>query len=186
LHPWHATIYQLDKPDYTIIDLDPSEKNTFEQVVETAQAAKIVLDKAKIKGFCKTSGASGIHIYIPLGGKYTYSEARDFTKLLCYYIQEQLPELTTLERSIKKRGPKIYLDYLQNRNGQTIVSAFSLRPKPEATVSAPINWKDLNKNLQIEDYNIHTVPKLFQNKKDNFINVLGKGIDMEIALDNLT
>jgi bifunctional non-homologous end joining protein LigD len=185
LHPWHSTIYQLDKPDYTIIDLDPSEKNTFEQVVETAQAAKIVLDKAKIRGYCKTSGASGIHIYIPLGGKYTYSEARDFTKLLCYYIQEQLPELTTLERSIKKRGPKIYLDYLQNRKGQTIVSAFSLRPRPAATVSTPIEWKDMNNKLKIEGYTISTVPELFKNKDDNFLNILGKGIDMEKALENL-
>ena len=186
LHPWHSTIYQLDKPDYTIIDLDPSEKNTFEQVIETAQVAKLVLDKAQIPGYCKTSGSSGLHIYIPLGRKYSYNEARDFTKLLCYYIQEQLPEITTLERSIKKRGPKIYLDYLQNRKGQTIVSAFSLRPRPEATVSAPIEWKDLNKNLRIQDYNIHTVPKLFQNKNDNFLNVLGEGIDMEGALDNIT
>ncbi|MTE26468.1 DNA ligase D [Winogradskyella ouciana] len=185
LHPWHSTIYQLDRPDYTIIDLDPSKKNTFEQVVETAQAAKYVLDSARIKSYCKTSGASGIHIYIPLGRKYTYSEARDFTKLLCYYIQEQLPEITTLERSIKKRGPKIYLDYLQNRKGQTIVSAFSLRPKPNASVSTPINWKDVNKKLRIEDYNIHTVPKIFENKKDPFLNILGEGIDMEKALENL-
>ncbi|WP_179008092.1 DNA ligase D [Winogradskyella forsetii] len=185
LHPWHSTIYQLDKPDYTIIDLDPSEKNTFKQVVETAQAAKVVLDSANINGYCKTSGASGIHIYIPLGGKYTYSEARDFTKLLCYYIQEQLPELTTLERSVKKRGPKIYLDYLQNRKGQTIVSAFSLRPKPDATVSAPIDWKDVNTRLRIEDYSMSTVPELFKNKEDSFLNILGEGVDMDKALENL-
>ncbi|WP_178988696.1 DNA ligase D [Winogradskyella schleiferi] len=185
LHPWHSTIYQLDKPDYTIIDLDPSEKNTFKQVIETAQAAKVVLDSADIKGYCKTSGASGIHIYIPLGGKYTYSEARDFTKLLCYYIQEQLPELTTLVRSVKKRGPKIYLDYLQNRKGQTIVSAFSLRPKPGASVSTPIDWKDVNTHLRIEDYTISTVPELFKNKEDSFLNILGEGIDMEQALENL-
>ncbi|MGJ8550730.1 DNA ligase D [Winogradskyella wichelsiae] len=186
LHPWHSTIYQLDYPNYTIIDLDPSHQNTFEQVVETAQAAKLVLDSAHIKGYCKTSGASGLHIFIPLGAKYTYNEARDFTKLLCFYIQERLPELTTLERSLKKRGPKIYLDYLQNRKGQTIVSAFSLRPKPHATVSTPLDWKDVNTNLKIEDYTITTVPKLFKNKKDKFLNILGEGIDMEKALDNLT
>jgi len=90
-----------------------------------------------------------------------------------------------LERSIKKRGPKIYLDYLQNRKGQTIVSAFSLRPKSDATVSTPIDWKDLSKKLRTEDYNIHTVPKIFENKKDPFLNILGEGIDMEKALDNL-
>ncbi|MGC1471048.1 MAG: DNA ligase D [Psychroserpens sp.] len=186
LHPWHSTIYQLDKPDYTIIDLDPSDKNTFEEVIETALATKIILDKANIKGFCKTSGASGIHIYIPLGGKYSYSEARDFTKLLCLYIQELLPTLTTLERSIKKRGSKIYLDYLQNRQGQTIVSAYSLRPQPSATVSTPLFWDEIKSGLKIEEFTIETVPKRLENSKDLFRKVLSKGIDMEKALEYLT
>ncbi|MBA6151413.1 DNA ligase D [Gelidibacter maritimus] len=185
LHPWHSTLYQLDRPDYAIIDLDPSTDNTFEQVIETALATKAVLDDAKIKGFCKTSGASGIHIYIPMGGMYTYEEARDFTKLLCVYIHEQLPELTTMERSLKKRGPKIYLDYLQNRKGQTIVSAYSVRPVKQATVSTPLDWSELKLGVKVSDFNINSVPERVSNQKDLFKGILGKGINMDAVIDQL-
>lgn len=185
LHPWHSTIYQLDRPDYAIIDLDPSKENTFEEVVQTALVTKEVLDRAKINGFCKTSGASGIHIYIPLGGLYSYEEARDFTKLLCVYINEKLPALTTLERSLKKRGPKIYLDYLQNRKGQTIASAYSVRPEKNATVSTPLEWSELQPGLKITDFTINSVPERVLDKKDLFAGVLGKGIDMNKAIDHL-
>ncbi|MGJ8593873.1 MAG: DNA ligase D [Aquaticitalea sp.] len=185
LHPWHSTIFQLDRPDYGIIDLDPSEVNTFEQVIETALAAKEVMEAANIKSFCKTSGASGIHIYIPMGGNFSYEETRNFIKLICLLINEKLPKLTTLERSLKKRGPKIYLDYLQNRQGQTIVSAYSLRPQPDATVSMPLLWSEINANLKVNDYSLRTVPKLMAKRKDNFIGVLGKGIDMEAVIEVL-
>lgn len=185
LHPWHSTIYQLDRPDYAIIDLDPSKENTFEQVMETALATKAILDSAKIEGYCKTSGASGMHIYIPMGGLYSYEEARDFTKLLCVYIHEQLPDLTTLERSLKKRGPKIYLDYLQNRKGQTIASAYSVRPEKNATVSTPLDWSEVKSSLKITEFTINSVPERVRDRDESFINILGKGIDMENAIDNL-
>lgn len=185
LHPWHSTIFQLDRPDYAIIDIDPSKENTFEQVIETTLVVKSVLDQAEVEGFCKTSGASGMHIYLPMGGLYSYEEARDFIKLLCVYIQEQLPKLTTLERSLKKRGPKIYLDYLQNRKGQTIASAYSVRPKKGATVSTPLDWSEVKSGLRIAEFNINTVPERVQNRKDTFKGILGKGIDMEKAIDNL-
>ncbi len=185
LHPWHSTIYQLDKPDYAIIDLDPSPENSFEEVIEAALIVKDVLDRAKIKGFCKTSGASGIHIYLPMGGLYSYEEARDFTKLLCVYVNEQLPDLTTLERSIKKRGPKIYLDYLQNRKGQTIASAYSVRPEVRATVSTPLDWSELKTGLRISDFTLETVPTRVTDKKDIFIGIFEKGIDMNKAIDHL-
>ncbi|TDU34462.1 bifunctional non-homologous end joining protein LigD [Gelidibacter sediminis] len=185
LHPWHSTIYQLNQPDYAIIDLDPSTENSFEEVIETALMVKQVLDRAKIKGFCKTSGASGLHIYIPMGGLYTYEEARDFTKLLCVFVHEALPEITTLERSLKKRGPKIYLDYLQNRKGQTIASAYSVRPQKLATVSTPLQWSEIKPGLEIQDFTMKTVPDRLATIKDVFKGVLKKGIDMEQALNNL-
>ena len=185
LHPWHSTIYQLDKPDYAIIDLDPSHDNSFEEVIATAQVVKEVLNRAKIDGFCKTSGASGIHIYIPMGGLYSYEEARDFTKLLCIYVNEQLPNLTTLERSLKKRGPKIYLDYLQNRKGQTIVSAYSVRPVQQATVSTPLNWSEVKTGLRVSDFTLETLPSRILGKNDFFKGIFGKGIEMNKAIDHL-
>ncbi|HET8885776.1 MAG TPA: DNA ligase D, partial [Salinimicrobium sp.] len=185
LNPWNSRIQNLEYPDYTVIDIDPTDKNTFEEVIEVAQAAKVVLDKAKIKGFCKTSGSSGLHIYIPMGAKYTYDEVRDFTKILCYFIKEQLPELTSMERVVNKRKGKIYLDFLQNRKAQTLAAAYCARPKPGATVSAPLDWKEVKSGLDMHDFTIKTMPERIKEKKDLFKGVLGKGIDMQKALEKL-
>jgi bifunctional non-homologous end joining protein LigD len=185
INPWNSRIDNLDNPDYTVIDLDPSDKNTFDEVIEVAQAAKEVMDIAKIDGFCKTSGSSGLHIYIPLGGNYSYDEARDFTKLLCYYIAERVPKITSMDRAKKKRKDKIYLDYLQNRRGQTLASAYCVRPKPGAPVSAPLEWKEVKSGLKILDFNIKNMSQRIQKKGDLFKKVLGKGIDMEQAMQSL-
>ncbi|CAN5256778.1 DNA ligase D [soil metagenome] len=185
INPWSSRIQSLENPDFTVIDIDPSEKNTFEEVIEVALATKEVLEKAGIRGYCKTSGSSGIHIYIPLGAKYTYDEGRDFTKLLCYFIHEMLPETTSMERNVKKRGPKIYLDFLQNRRGQTLAAAYCVRPKPGATVSAPLKWEEVKKGLKLADFNIKTMPQRIENEGDLFENVLKTGIDMEEALQHL-
>src|SRR5436190_5546491 len=115
LNPWNSTTKALDKPDYMIIDIDPSEKNTFEQVIETAITFKALLDKAGAESFCKTSGATGLHIFVPMGKKYLYEQVKDFAQLLCNTVNEQLPAFTSVERNLAKRGnKKIYLDYLQN------------------------------------------------------------------------
>ena len=185
INPWNSRIDNLDNPDYTVIDLDPSDKNTFDEVIEVAQAAKEVMDIAKIDGFCKTSGSSGLHIYIPLGGNYSYDEARDFTKLLCYYIADKVPKITSMDRAKKKRKDKIYLDYLQNRRGQTLASVYCARPKPGAPVSAPLEWKEVKSGLKILDFNIKNMSQRIQEKGDLFKKVLGKGIDMEQAMQSL-
>ncbi|MEP6260163.1 MAG: DNA ligase D [Gillisia sp.] len=185
INPWSSRIQQLDNPDFTVIDIDPSEKNSFEEVIEVALAAKEVLDKAKITGYCKTSGSSGLHIYIPLEAKYTYEEGRDFTKLLCYFIHEMLPDTTSMERNIKKRGDKIYLDFLQNRKGQTLAAPYCVRPKPGATVSAPLKWAEVKPGLKLGDFNIKTMPGRIEKVGDVFKEVLGNGIDMEKALLHL-
>ncbi|SRX54306.1 DNA ligase D [Aequorivita sp. CIP111184] len=185
INPWNSTIKQLENPTYTVIDLDPSDKNTFEQVIEVALAAKEVLDLAKIKGYCKTSGSTGLHIYLPLNEKYSYEEARDFTKLLCYYIHEKLPKLTSMERAVKNRKGKIYLDYLQNRRGQTLAAPYCARPKVGASVSAPLSWKEVKPGLEILDFTIKNMPERIALTGDWFKPVLKKGIDMEKAIEAL-
>jgi len=185
INPWNSRIQNLEFPDYTVIDLDPSEKNSFDEVIEVAQATKEVLGLAEIEGFCKTSGSSGLHIYIPMESKYSYEEARDFTKLLCYYIAEKVPNLTSMDRAKRKRKDKIYLDYLQNRRGQTLASAYCARPKPGAPVSAPLEWKEVKRGLKILDFNIKNMPERIQEKGDLFKSVLRKGIDMELVMQNL-
>ncbi len=185
INPWSSRIQNLENPDFTVVDIDPSDKNTFEQVIEVALAAKEVLDKAGITGYCKTSGSSGMHIYIPLAAKYTYDEARDFTKLLCYFINELVPETTSMERNVRKRKDKIYLDFLQNRRGQTLAAPYCARPKPGATVSAPLLWKEVKPGLQLSEFTMRTMPQRIKKVGDLFRGVLEKGIDMEAALQHL-
>jgi bifunctional non-homologous end joining protein LigD len=139
LNPWHSTIDALDKPDYMVIDIDPSEKNTFDDVIETALVFKELFDQTGTESYCKTSGATGMHVYVPMEKKYSYEQVKNFAHLVCMLAQTQLPSLTTLERSMSKRNKKhIYLDYLQNRRGQTIAAAYCLRPKIGAPVSMPL------------------------------------------------
>ena len=185
INPWHSRVNNLDYPDYTIIDLDPSKENTFEEVITVAQAAKEVLDIAKIRAFCKTSGSSGLHIYIPLNAKYTYEEARNFTKLLCYFIEQKVPKLTSMVRAVKDRKGKIYLDYLQNRQGQTIAAPYCVRPKKGAPVSTPLEWKEVKSGLKIVDFNIKNLQDRIQKKGDLFTEVLKGEIDMMDAIQRL-
>lgn len=185
INPWNSRIDHLENPDYAVIDLDPSEKNSFEEVIEVALVAKEILDSANIDAYCKTSGSSGLHIYMPLNAEYSYDQARDFTKLICYFIQEKTGKITSMERAVKNRKGKIYLDYLQNRRGQTLAAPYCVRPKEGAPVSAPLEWEELKPGLKITDFNLQNMPGRLDEKGDLFKNVLGEGIDMEVALTRL-
>ena len=186
LNPWNSRIQHPDNPDYLIFDLDPSEKNTFKQVIETAQVTKEILDTFEVPAYCKTSGSSGIHIYVPTGAQYSYEQVRDFANLIMQLVQQRLPNITTLERALRKRGAKIYLDYLQNRMGQTVASVYSVRPKPGATVSMPIEWDELTPDLSLKDFTIHNALLRLSKMGDIFSPVLGEGIDLEKVLNNLS
>jgi len=186
LNPWNSALPDLEHPDYLVLDLDPSKKNTFDHVIETALQVNEVLNSVKIKGYCKTSGSTGIHVYIPMGGKYDFDQVKDFAHILMKQVHEQLPEITTLERSLQKRDDKkIYLDYLQNRTGQTLASAYSLRPKEGASVSMPLDWDEVKPGMKPTDFTIHNALDRIKEKGDLFKPVLGKGIDMMAALELL-
>ncbi len=181
MNPWFSRIQHPDNPDYCVIDLDP-DKNTFEQVIQAAQEVKSVLDKLDIPGFVKTSGSTGIHIYIPLGAKYTYDQSQMFGKLIVTIVHNQLPDFTSLERMIKNRGGKMYLDFLQNRPGATIAGPYSLRPKIGATVSMPLHWEEVKPGLQMKNFTIKNAVARIRSEGDIFSGALGEGIDMEKAL----
>ncbi|MEP7236614.1 MAG: hypothetical protein ABI685_02075 [Ferruginibacter sp.] len=168
LNPWNSTTKALDKPDYMIIDIDPSPKNNFKQVIETALVFKKLLDRVGALSFCKTSGATGLHIYVPMDKKYIYEQVRSLAEIICSMFHEQLPEFTSMERNLKKRGNKIYLDYLQNSRGQTIAAAYSLRPHPGATVSTALLWKEVKAGLTPAAFIIETVPERVKKIKDIF------------------
>jgi len=178
MNPWNSTIHKPDHPDWCMIDLDPDKGNTFEQVITTAQTVKAVLDELKIKSYPKTSGSTGIHIYIPLGAKYTYDECQLFGKIIATEVQKRLPKFTSIERMTRNRKGKLYIDYLQNRPKATLAAPYSLRPKPGATVSMPLHWEEVKKGLQMKDFNIQNAIARIQSEGDIFKPVLGKGIQL--------
>ena len=186
MNPWNSVTGKLANPDYLVLDIDPSEKNTFDQVIEVALTIKDVLDRTGITGYCKTSGASGLHVYVPCNKKYEYDTVRDFAKILATMVHEQLPSSTTLERSLSKRKKnQIYVDYLQNSRGQTLASAYSARPKPGATVSAPLDWKEVKQGLHPSLFTIKNMVKRTEKKGDLFKAVLEKGINIPAALKKI-
>lgn len=182
MNPWSSTVKKPDNPSFCIIDLDP-DKNSFDQVIEAAQVTKHILDDMGVSSYCKTSGSTGLHIYIPLGGKYSYDQSKEFARVIVTLVHHELPKFTSLERSIKDRGGKMYLDFLQNRPHATIAAAYSVRPKPGATVSMPLHWEEVKKGLKISDFHILNAIDRMRSEGDIFKPVLGKGIDLKSIVD---
>jgi bifunctional non-homologous end joining protein LigD len=185
LNPWSSRVQSPDNPDWCIIDLDPDKKTPFEKVIEAAQVTKKILDAAGVTSWCKTSGSTGLHVYFPLGGQYTYEESKEFARLIVRHINDEIPDYTTIERTVSQRKGRMYLDFLQNRPQATIAAPYSVRPKPGATVSAPLHWEEVKKGLTTLDFTIKNMPARLKEMGDLFKPVLGKGINMEKALKKL-
>jgi len=182
MNPWFSRVQSPDNPDYCVIDLDP-DKQSFDQVVEAALEVKNVLDAIDVPCYPKTSGSTGIHIYIPLDAKYSYDQSQMFAKIIVTLVNKQIPDYTSLERMISARKGKMYLDFLQNRPGATIAGPYSLRPKPGATVSMPLHWDEVKPGLKMSDFNITNAVERLRSEGDLFKGVLGKGIDLKKAID---
>ncbi|MFD1769892.1 DNA ligase D [Sphingobacterium suaedae] len=178
MNPWNSTVKKPDYPSFCIIDLDP-DKNSFDQVIEAAQVTKHVLDEMGVPCYCKTSGSTGLHIYIPLGQKYTYEQSKEFARLIVTLVHQQIPAFTSLERTIKDRRGKMYLDFLQNRPHATIASVYSVRPKQGATVSMPLHWDEVKIGLKMQDFHIFNAVERVRSEGDLFKPVLGTGIDLK-------
>jgi len=185
INPWNSTTKKQGYPTWMAIDIDPSDKNKFTEVVDTALAVKMVLDKAGVSSYCKTSGASGLHVYVPLKNKYEYVVVRDFAHIIALLVQEELPGITTLERSLSKRGPKIYIDYLQNSAGQTLASVYSVRPVPGASVSTPLDWKEVGHQLSPQQFTMENIFQRIKKKGDLFYPVLNESNSIDKALKAL-
>ncbi|MEP6950367.1 MAG: DNA ligase D [Ginsengibacter sp.] len=185
MHPWSSRVQKPDNPDWCIIDLDPADKTTFEQVIIAAQTTKEVLDAIDVPAYCKTSGATGMHIYIPLGAKYTYEQSKEFGRVLVTIANAKIPGFTSIERMIQNRKGKLYLDFLQNRPQATLAAPYSLRPKPDATVSMPLHWDEVTKGLKMKDFTIFNAMDRIKQHGDIFSGVLGKGINLKKAIKNI-
>lgn len=181
MNPWFSRVQSPDNPDYCVIDLDP-DKQHFDQVIQAALEVKKVLDAIEVPSFPKTSGSTGMHIYIPLGAQYTYEQSQLFANIIVKLVHKQIPDFTTLERMISNRKGKMYLDFLQNRPGATIAGVYSLRPKPGATVSMPLIWDEVKPGLTMRDFTIHNAIDRLKETGDLFTGVLGKGIDLAATL----
>lgn len=179
MNPWHSRIQKEDFPDWCIMDLDPGSKSNFNQVIETALVCKDILDGLGADCYVKTSGSTGMHVYIPLGARYTYDQSKEFARVIARLVQEQLPDITSVERTVKDRKGKLYIDFLQNRPQATVSAPYSLRPKPGATVSMPLRWEEVKKGLKMSDFNIHNALDRIKSEGDIFKPVLGKGISLK-------
>jgi bifunctional non-homologous end joining protein LigD len=184
MNPWHSRIQSPDSPDWCVIDLDP-DTNSFNQVIEAANVIKKILDSVDIPAYPKTSGSTGIHIYIPLGATYEYEHSKMLAELIVNLAHRELSSFTSVERNPAKRKGKIYLDFLQNRSIQTIAAPYSLRPKPGAPVSAPLHWDEIKKGLKMLDFTMHTMTERVKAEGDLFKPVLGKGIDIGKTLEKI-
>jgi bifunctional non-homologous end joining protein LigD len=178
INPWFSRIQSPDNPDYCVIDLDP-DKHHFDQVISAALEVKSVLDALEVPSYPKTSGSTGMHIYIPLNAKYTYDQSQMFGRIIANLVHDQIPDYTSVERQIKNRQGKMYIDFLQNRPGATLAGPYSLRPKPGATVSMPLHWDEVKPGLTMRDFTIFNTADRLKETGDLFKGVLGKGIDLE-------
>ena len=164
-HPWHSTVKHLDRPDYLMLDLDPKEA-PWKNVLEVALVCKEVFDEVGLSAFPKTSGSSGIHVYLPLKPKHDYRNIAAVAEALASEVAQRAPKIATIQRSLAKRQKQqVYVDAMQNARGKTIAAAFSARAKPGATVSMPLTWKQIEKGVKISDFTIKNVPGLIKKNR---------------------
>jgi bifunctional non-homologous end joining protein LigD len=169
-HPWHSTVKHLDKPDYLMLDLDPKTA-PWQNVLECALVCREVLDELGLPGFPKTSGSSGIHIYVPLKPKYDYGKIAAVASALANEVARRAPKIATTQRSLAKRQKQqVYVDAMQNARGKTIASVFSARAKPGASVSMPLTWKQIEKGVKISDFTIKNLSGLIKKNGDAWKN----------------
>ena len=165
-HPWHSTLKHLDKPDYIAIDLDP-KRAPWDNVLQAALVVKQVADEVGLTAFPKTSGSSGVHIYVSLKPTNEYDKVAEYARLFASEVARRAPQIATVERTIAKRkSTQVYVDWMQNARGKSLASAFTARAKPKATVSMPLTWKQIEKGVTIEDFRITNVPDLLKKKGD--------------------
>lgn len=172
LHPWLSRKGAPDCPDFAVFDFDPMENTDFEDARELALALKKLLDLQGLKGFAKTSGATGLQVYIPLEPVYTYEDVRIFTGFFCRVLEKTFPEKATTVRSVDKREGKVYLDYLQNIKGKTIIAPYSPRPRKGAPVSCPVTWEELEEGVTPDMFHIKNMSERLRQKGDLFSGVL--------------
>jgi len=181
LHLWSARVGALDRPDWLVLDLDPKGA-PFTDVVTVAQTLHRILDDLSLPSYPKTSGASGLHILVPLGARYGHEDARTFARLLALLAVEAASAISTVVRPIRGREGKVYVDFGQNGHGRTIVAPFAVRPLPGAPASCPLEWSEVTARLDPTRFTIKTLPARLEKTGDLLAPVLKGSIDMAAAV----
>jgi bifunctional non-homologous end joining protein LigD len=181
LHVWSARHGSIDRPDWAILDLDPKGA-PFRHAVMVARDIHALLGELGVPHFVKTSGQDGLHVLVPLGGTLTHAQGRLFAELLARVVVAERPAIATAARPLEQRGGRVYVDFLQNGFGKTIVAPFSVRPRPGAPVSTPLEWRELSARLDPARFTIRTVPRRFSRRADPMRGLFGRPADVHAAL----
>jgi bifunctional non-homologous end joining protein LigD len=185
LHIWASRVGSLELCDWCVLDLDPKDA-PFSDVVRTALALRRLCESVGLPSYVKTTGKTGLHILLPLGRQCTYAQSRALGELLARVVLAELKDIATITRHVTKRGDKVYIDYLQNRHGQTIVAPFSVRPLPGATVSMPLLWEEVNESLDPRAFTIKTaIERMERLTSDPVVPVLEQKPDLGQVLERL-
>ncbi len=184
LHPWLSRWQSPDSPDFAVLDLDAKE-SPFGDAVKVARAAGRLLRGIGVRPLLKTSGKSGLHVYVPLQAGYTYDHARMFTEAVARVLARELPDIATVERLPRSRGRRVYLDFLQNRRSQTVVPPYVARPVPGAHVSMPLHWDELEGDLSPGHFTVRTALERLQRLGDLFRPALQDAHDLLPAIEAL-
>lgn len=184
IHSWLSPINHIEYPDFIVFDLDPSEHNSWAEIVTVANLLKQIMDQLGLRIYAKTSGSLGLHVYLPIVNRYTYSQVRDFGQTIAAMICKVVPDITTIQRSVQHRGPRIYIDYLQNGLGKTVCAPYSVRPRPAASVSTPIKWEELS-SINPLQFTIKTMPDRLHRHGDLFREILTDHQQLERAKKSL-
>jgi bifunctional non-homologous end joining protein LigD len=185
LHVWASRISDIPHPDWCILDLDPKEA-PFADVVKVAQAVHELTEEMETPSFVKTSGSTGIHVLVPLGGQCTFEQAKTLGELMARVVAERRPEIATTIRLPASRGGRVYVDFLQNGHGKLLAAPFCARPVAGAKVSTPLAWSEVKAGLDPARFTIRTVPeRLRAQKEDPLRGVLSEKPDLARALARL-
>ena len=175
LNQWYATCDAVDTPDYVHVDLDPGPGAGFDRVLETALVVREALDALKMPSVVKTTGSKGLHVYVPIVRGPEQGDVRTFAHVLAQELARRHPALITAEYRVAKRPRgRVLVDYNQNRWGSTLASVYSVRPRPEATVSTPVTWKEVERGVRIEDFTVRNVPARVATLGDLWKPLLGR------------
>jgi bifunctional non-homologous end joining protein LigD len=159
LNQWYATCDDTDRPDYLHFDLDPGEGAGFDRVLEVARIVREALDILKMRSVAKTTGSKGIHVYVPIVRGPDQKQVWTFAKALAFELAARNPAVITAEyRRDRRPSGRVLVDYNQNRWGSTLASVYSPRPRPQASVSTPVTWKEIDRGIRVEDFTVRNVP----------------------------